>query len=82
MASVPACWMAINVRHGLGFSDADRKENIRRVGEVASLMVDAGLIVLTAFISPHRSKRQLVQEHVGCDRFIEIYVTPLAICKQ
>nr|VUD27126.1 adenosine 5-phosphosulfate kinase [Salmonella sp. NCTC 7297] len=60
-----------NVRHGLcrdlDFSDADRKENIRRVGEVASLMADAGLIVLTAFISPHRAERQLVQERVGHD---------------
>lgn len=76
-----------NVRHGLcrdlGFSDADRQENIRRVGEVASLMADAGLIVLTAFISPHRAERQLVKERVGHDRFIEIYVnTPLAICEQ
>ncbi|EJI6850523.1 adenylyl-sulfate kinase [Salmonella enterica] len=76
-----------NVRHGLcrnlGFSDADRKENIRRVGEVASLMADAGLIVLTAFISPHCAERQLVQERVGHDRFIEIYVdTPLAVCEQ
>lgn len=76
-----------NVRHGLcrdlGFSDADRQENIRRVGEVASLMADAGLIVLTAFISPHRAERQLVKERVGHDRFIEIYVnTPLAICGQ
>lgn len=76
-----------NVRHGLcrdlGFSDADRKENIRRVGEVASLMADAGLIVLTAFISPHRAERQLVQARVGHDRFIEIYVdTPLAICER
>ncbi|ECT3550670.1 adenylyl-sulfate kinase [Salmonella enterica subsp. enterica serovar Agona] len=76
-----------NVRHGLcrdlGFSDADRQENIRRVGEVASLMADAGLIVLTAFISPPRAERQLVKERVGHDRFIEIYVnTPLAICEQ
>ncbi len=58
-----------NVRHGLcsdlGFSDADRKENIRRVGEVANLMVDAGLVVLTAFISPHRAERQMVRERVG-----------------
>ncbi len=55
-----------NVRHGLcsdlGFSDDDRKENIRRVGEVANLMVDAGLVVLTAFISPHRAERQMVRE--------------------
>lgn len=58
-----------NVRHGLcsdlGFSDADRKENIRRVGEVANLMVEAGLVVLTAFISPHRAERQMVRERVG-----------------
>lgn len=75
-----------NVRHGLcsdlGFSDADRKENIRRVGEVATLMVDAGLVVLTAFISPHRAERQMVRERVGAERFIEVYVdTPLAICE-
>lgn len=58
-----------NVRHGLcsdlGFSDEHRKENIRRVGEVASLMADAGLVVLTAFISPHRAERQMVRERVG-----------------
>ena len=58
-----------NVRHGLcsdlGFSDEDRKENIRRVGEVARLMVDAGLVVLTAFISPHRAERQMVRERLG-----------------
>jgi adenylylsulfate kinase len=75
------------VRHGLcsdlGFSDADRKENIRRVGEVASLMADAGLVVLTAFISPHRAERQMVRERVGNNRFIEVFVdTPLAICEQ
>jgi adenylylsulfate kinase-like enzyme len=60
-----------NVRHGLcsdlGFSDDDRKENIRRVGEVAKLMVDAGLVVLTAFISPHRAERQMVRERLGRD---------------
>ncbi|WP_414164682.1 adenylyl-sulfate kinase [Superficieibacter sp. BNK-5] len=75
-----------NVRHGLcrdlGFSDEDRKENIRRVGEVARLMVDAGLVVLTAFISPHRAERQMVREQVGEGRFFEIFVdTPLAICE-
>jgi adenylylsulfate kinase len=74
------------VRHGLcsdlGFSDEDRKENIRRVGEVASLMADAGLVVLTAFISPHRAERQMVRERVGEGRFIEVFVdTPLAICE-
>ena len=75
-----------NVRHGLcsdlGFSDDDRKENIRRVGEVASLMADAGLVVLTAFISPHRAERQMVRERVGQDRFIEVFVdTPLEVCE-
>lgn len=75
-----------NVRHGLcsdlGFSDGDRKENIRRVGEVANLMVDAGLVVLTAFISPHRAERQTVRERVGEGRFIEVFVdTPLEICE-
>jgi len=75
-----------NVRHGLcrdlGFSDEDRKENIRRVGEVARLMVDAGMVVLTAFISPHRAERQMVREQVGEGRFFEIFVdTPLAICE-
>ncbi|MDZ7277535.1 adenylyl-sulfate kinase [Pantoea eucrina] len=75
-----------NVRHGLcrdlGFSESDRKENIRRVGEVAKLMVDAGLVVLTAFISPHRAERQMVRELIGDDRFIEVFVdTPLAVCE-
>ena len=75
-----------NVRHGLcsdlGFSDADRKENIRRVGEVANLMVDAGLVVLTAFISPHRAERKMVRERLGAGRFIEVFVdTPLATCE-
>ncbi|MBV4368868.1 adenylyl-sulfate kinase [Erwinia sp. BNK-24-b] len=75
-----------NVRHGLcrdlGFSESDRKENIRRVGEVAKLMVDAGLIVLSAFISPHRAERQMVRDMVGEGRFIEVFVdTPLAICE-
>lgn len=75
-----------NVRHGLcrdlGFSDADRKENIRRVGEVARLMVDAGLVVLTAFISPHRAERQMVREMLGDGGFIEVFVdTPLSICE-
>lgn len=75
-----------NVRHGLcrdlGFNDEDRKENIRRVGEVSRLMVDAGLVVLTAFISPHRAERQMVREQVGEGRFFEVFVdTPLAICE-
>lgn len=75
-----------NVRYGLcrdlGFSHEDRKENIRRVGEVAGLMVDAGLVVLSAFISPHRAERQMVRERVGEGRFYEVFVdTPLAICE-
>ncbi|WP_373488387.1 sulfate adenylyltransferase subunit CysN [Blastomonas sp.] len=72
-----------NVRHGLnrdlGFTDADRVENIRRVGEVTKLMTDAGLIVLTAFISPFRAERDMVRSMLGPDRFVEIFVdTPLA----
>ncbi|KAA5965165.1 MULTISPECIES: adenylyl-sulfate kinase [Pantoea] len=75
-----------NVRHGLcrdlGFSDDDRRENIRRVGEVARLMVDAGLVVLTAFISPHRAERQMVRDLLGEGEFIEVFVdTPLAVCE-
>ncbi len=76
-----------NVRHGLnrdlGFTDADRVENIRRVGEVAKLMVDAGLIVLTAFISPFRSERQLARDLVEDGEFIEIFVdTPLDVAEE
>lgn len=76
-----------NVRHGLnkelGFTDVDRVENIRRIGEVSKLMVDAGLIVLAAFISPFRAERQLVREMVEEDEFIEIFVdTPLEVCEE
>jgi len=76
-----------NVRHGLnkdlGFTAADRVENIRRVGEVAKLMVDAGLIVITAFISPFRSERELARNMVERGEFVEIFVdTPLAIVEQ
>ena len=72
-----------NVRNGLnkdlGFTDADRIENIRRVGEVAKLMTDAGLIVITAFISPFRAERQMVREMMSPGEFIEIHIdTPLA----
>ncbi|MEW8206955.1 MAG: adenylyl-sulfate kinase, partial [Candidatus Thiodiazotropha taylori] len=66
-----------NVRHGLcndlGFSDNDRQENIRRVGEVAKLMADAGLITLAAFISPFRDDRRLVREILPEGQFIEVY---------
>lgn len=76
-----------NVRHGLcqdlSFSDEDRRENIRRVGEVAGLMMDAGLLVITAFISPHRQDRQNVALRLPEGRFIEVYVdTPIEICEQ
>ena len=76
-----------NVRHGLnkdlGFTEADRVENIRRVGEVAKLMVDAGLIVLTAFISPFRAERQLARSLVADGEFIEVFVdTPLALAEE
>ena len=76
-----------NVRHGLnkdlGFTDQDRVENIRRVAEVAKLMVDAGLIVLVSFISPFRSERQMARSLMDEDEFIEIFVdTPLEICEQ
>ena len=67
-----------NVRHGLnrdlGFTDADRVENIRRVGEVAKLFVDAGLIVLCSFISPFRAERRMVRELVGAEEFLEVFV--------
>ena len=76
-----------NVRHGLnkdlGFTDADRIENIRRVGEVAKLMTDAGLIVITAFISPFRFERDLVRNMVADGEFIEVFIdTPLSVAEQ
>jgi len=76
-----------NFRHGLnkdlGFTDADRVENIRRVAEVARLMADSGLIVMTAFISPFRRERRMAKEIAGDINFIEIFVdTPLSICEE
>ena len=76
-----------NVRHGLnkdlGFSDLDRIENIRRIGEVAKLFVDAGNIVLTAFISPFISDREQVRQLMQQGEFLEVFVdTPLEICEQ
>jgi adenylylsulfate kinase len=75
-----------NVRHGLcrdlGFSDEDRVENIRRVGEVAKLFMEAGIIVLTAFISPFRADREHVRDMVRAGDFIEIYCnTPIEVCE-
>lgn len=67
-----------NIRHGLnndlGFTEEDRKENIRRIGEVAKLFVDSGQIVLTAFISPYRADRSLVRDLVDDGEFIEVYI--------
>ena len=76
-----------NVRHGLnkdlGFTEADRVENIRRVAEVARLMVDAGLIVLVAFISPFRAERRMARQLVSAAEFCEVFVdTPLAVAEQ
>ena len=76
-----------NVRHGLnkdlGFTEADRIENIRRVGEVARLMTDAGLIVITAFISPFRAEREMVRQMMQPGEFIEVFIdTPLHIAEQ
>ena len=75
-----------NIRQGLnkdlGFTDSDREENIRRIAEVSKLMMDAGLIVITAFISPFQRDRELVRELIGADHFFEIYVsTSLADCE-
>lgn len=75
-----------NVRHGLnkdlGFTEADRIENIRRVGEVAKLMTDAGLIVITAFISPFRSEREMVRQMMQPGEFVEVFVdTPLEVAE-
>ncbi len=76
-----------NIRHGLnkdlGFSDQDRVENIRRIGEVAKLFVDSGLIALTAFISPFVSDRQQARSLVKEGQFLEVYIdTPLEVCEQ
>ncbi|MFK7931590.1 MAG: adenylyl-sulfate kinase [Myxococcota bacterium] len=75
-----------NLRHGLnadlGFSPADRTENIRRVGAVAQLISQSGLLCLAAFVSPYRADRQLVRERVGPGQFIEVFVnTPIEVCE-
>ncbi len=76
-----------NIRQGLnkdlGFDEEDRVENIRRIGEVAKLMMDAGVIVLSAFISPFNSDRDLIKSLVGKENYMEVYVDcPLDICEQ
>lgn len=73
----------MGLNRGLGFSDEERVENIRRIGEVAKLFVDSGIIVLSAFISPFTSDRQQVRELVKNDEFIEIFIdTPLEVCEE
>ncbi|MDE1240880.1 adenylyl-sulfate kinase [Vibrio aestuarianus] len=81
------CLDGDNMRHGLcgdlGFSPDDRRENVRRLGEVAKLLVDAGLIVLTASISPYRDDRQFTRQQLEDGEFIEIFVdTPLHVCEE
>lgn len=76
-----------NVRHGLcadlGFSLDDRRENLRRIGEMARLFVEAGTIALSAFISPMREDRERVRQTVGAENFVEVFVScPLAVCEQ
>jgi adenylylsulfate kinase len=76
-----------NVRHGLNgdltFSDKDRVENIRRIGEVSKLFVESGLVVSTAFISPFQSDRDMARDLVTNDQFIEVFVdTPIEVCEQ
>jgi adenylylsulfate kinase len=76
-----------NVRSGLNkdldFSDSSRKENIRRIGEVANLMLDAGIITLTAFISPFEEERQMVKKLVGADNYLEVFVNcPIEECEK
>jgi bifunctional enzyme CysN/CysC len=89
VAAGHACYLldGDNVRHGLnrdlGFSAEDRAENIRRIAEVAKLFNDAGLMVITAFISPYRNDRDRARVIIGADRFLEAHVnTPLEVCEQ
>ncbi|MFZ5692326.1 MAG: adenylyl-sulfate kinase [Pseudomonadota bacterium] len=75
--------LRLGLNRDLGFTEADRVENVRRAGEVARLMVDAGLVVLCAFVSPFRNERQSVRERHEPGEFIEVFVdTPLAVCEQ
>ena len=74
---------AFGERFGLGFSEEDRQENIRRIGEVAALFAEAGIVVLTAFVSPYRADRDAVRGQLAAGDFIEVFVdTPLDICEQ
>ncbi|MEK6799590.1 MAG: adenylyl-sulfate kinase [Planctomycetota bacterium] len=76
-----------NIRHGLnknlGFSAEDRQENIRRIGEVGKLFVDAGLVTMTSFISPYRADRDAARKTIGAGDFFEIFVdTPIGVCEE
>lgn len=74
--------LRLGLNRDLGFSDADRVENVRRIAEVARLMLDAGMVVICAAISPFERERQAARARVGADRFIEVFVdTPLATCE-
>ena len=74
--------MRLGLNRDLGFSDADRIENVRRIAEVARLMLDAGLVVICAAISPFERERQAARERIGSGRFIEVFIdTPLATCE-
>ena len=67
---------------GLGFSDADRRENVRRVAQVAAILRDAGLVAIVSLISPHAAERERARELVGADRFAEVFLdAPLAVCE-
>ena len=75
--------MRFGLNSDLGFSAQDRRENVRRVSEVAKLMLDAGLVVIGAFISPYAEERELARKTVGADRFTEVYINcPLHVCEQ
>ena len=75
--------MRLGLNKDLGFTSTDRIENIRRVGHVAKLMTDAGLIVITAFISPFRSERQMVRDMMAPGEFVEVFVdTPLSVAEE
>lgn len=74
--------MRLGLNRDLGFSDADRVENVRRIAEVARLMLDAGLVVICAAISPFEREREAARERIGAERFVEVFIdTPLATCE-
>lgn len=73
----------LGINKGLSFSPEDRKENLRRVGEIAKLMVDAGLVCIAAFVSPLNADREALKEIIGREYFMEVFVnTPIAVCEE